>query len=311
MDIKLYFAPLEGLTTAVFRKVFLKHFGFVDKIFLPFISTNKNYSFKKKDLNELKREINNDAAVIPQFLSNNYNDFIEMSVKLFDLGYREINWNIGCPSPTVVVKKKGAGILPYYDLIDKFLNNVLSKSPCKISVKTRTGKENHEEFKNLVKIFNNYPIEEIIIHPRTAVQIYEGKPDTGILSEVIGEIRANVCYNGDIFSLNDFNFIKSRFPSINRFMLGRAGIFRPLIFEEIKNGKVFDDKIYFERFVRFHNDLFMEYESVFSGEKHLMFKIKDYWRVFRLSFNDENLLVKIKRSKSKENYMKLINDYFN
>ncbi|MBN2546480.1 MAG: tRNA-dihydrouridine synthase family protein [Spirochaetes bacterium] len=310
MDIKLYFAPLEGLTTAVFRKVFLKHFGFVDKIFLPFISTNKNYRFKKKDIKELKYQFN-DTVLIPQLLSNNYSDFTEMSFKLYDLGYSQINWNIGCPSPTVVVKKKGAGILPHFDFIDKFLDNVLKKSPCKISIKTRTGKENHEEFINLIKIFNKYPLEEIIVHPRTALQNYEGKPDINFLSDVISDIKIILCYNGDIFSFDDLDFIKKRFPSIKRFMIGRAGIFRPIIFEEIKKGIIFDNKVYFKRFLNFHNDLFAAYETVFPGEKQLIFKIKDYWKVFQMSFNDEKFLIKIKRSKNKDDYMNLINEYFN
>ena len=165
--MNFYFAPMEGLTGYIYRNAHNAFFNNIDKYFSPFIVANQSSSFKTRELNDILPENNQGLVLIPQLLTNNAKDFINTSNKIKQLGYNEINLNLGCPSGTVVSKNRGSGFLSKTEELNVFFEEIFSQATTKISVKTRIGKDQPEEFYNLIEIFNKYPIEELIIHPRT------------------------------------------------------------------------------------------------------------------------------------------------
>ena len=170
--MKFYLAPMEGITGYIYRNAHATYFGGVDKYFTPFIATTQHGKFTSRELNDILPEHNEGIAVIPQILSNNAADVMVTVQQLVTYGYEEVNLNLGCPSGTVVAKGKGSGFLAYPEALDRFLNEVFEKTPIKISIKTRIGKENPDTFNELMEIFNRYPLEELIIHPRVQTDFY-------------------------------------------------------------------------------------------------------------------------------------------
>ena len=202
--MKYYLAPMEGITGFIYRNAYEKFFGNIDKYFTPFIVPTSSKSFKTKELRDVLPENNGDLNIVPQILTNDFEGFINTSRKLQQLGYNEINLNLGCPSGTVVSKNRGSGFLAKREELDKFLNDIFKINNMKISVKTRIGKDSPEEFYELIKIYNKYPMEELIIHPRTREDFYGNKPNLEVFKDALSLSTNQVCYNGDIFAVEDY-----------------------------------------------------------------------------------------------------------
>jgi len=277
-----YFAPMEGLTGYIYRNAHKAFFNNIDKYFSPFIVANQSESFKTKELNDVLPENNKGIVLIPQILTNNAKDFIHTSKKLKQLGYNEINLNLGCPSGTVVSKNRGSGFLEKIDELDMFLDKIFSESITKISVKTRIGKDRCEEFYDLIEIFNKYPIEELIIHPKIQKDFYKNKPNMKIFKEAMVLSKNPVCYNGDIFTLKDYRKIIDYFPDIGSLMLGRGLAANPgmvsLITKDIKLKK--------DILKEFHGKIYEDYKRILFGDRNVLCKMKGIWCYMITMFTD-------------------------
>ena len=210
--MKIYLAPLEGITGWIFRSAVHECFGGFDKYFVPFIRPNQMGHFSAREKKDILPEHNKGMRAVPQILTNRADDFLRTAEKLKDFGYEEINLNLGCPSKTVVTKGRGAGFLADPDRLDLFLEEIFGKCPVKISVKTRLGMEDASEFARLMEIYNQYPIEELIIHPRVQKDFYKNTPDLDTYAEAARSSRIPLCYNGDIFSKQDYEKLIAKFP---------------------------------------------------------------------------------------------------
>lgn len=177
--MQFYMAPMEGITGYVFRNAYQKNFGGIDRYFTPFI-TNKKMNYK--ELNDIAPEHNRGMQVIPQILTNRADDFCEIARELEQYGYGIVNLNLGCPSGTVAAKKRGAGFLTEPDALDRFLEEIFTDCPLQISIKTRIGIEEDAEWKQLLTIYNRYPLEELIVHPRVLKDFYRNTPPGGSIS---------------------------------------------------------------------------------------------------------------------------------
>ena len=219
--MKYYLAPLEGVTTYVYRNAYHKHFHPMDKYFTPFIVPHKEKKFSTREKKELSPENNQGLFVVPQLLTNNAEDFLKTAKDITQFGYDEINLNLGCPSGTVVAKNKGSGFLAFPEELDRFLDEIYEKANFKISIKTRIGKEDPEEFYQLLEIYNKYPVEELIIHPRVQTDYYKNTPNWEMFDEAYKHSKNPFCYNGDIFTSENYNEFHKRFKNIDTIMLGR------------------------------------------------------------------------------------------
>lgn len=313
--MKIYFAPLEGITGHVFRRVYHEFFGGVDVYYTPFIATNQKHKMRNKELNDILPEHNEGLTLIPQILGNNASDFVATANFIHGMGYDTVNLNLGCPSRTVVSKGKGSGFLAKTVELNHFLEKIYEKSTPKISIKTRLGKENPEEFYELMQIFNQYPVEELIIHPRVQTDFYGNTPNWDIFEEALAESRMPVCYNGDIFSVEDFQRFQKRFPQVEQIMLGRGLLSYPTLAEQIKGERVLKDhrdtKKEKEILHQYICRLQEEYSKVLSGETPLLFKMKEVWGFLIQSFQKgDKFRKKIHKSQRLSDYEKAVEELF-
>jgi len=254
-------------------------------------------------------ENNAKMPVVPQILSKTADHFIALAKILIDLGYDTINWNLGCPFPRVAQKMRGSGLLPHPERVDAFLEKVLGALPGHISVKARLGRQRPDEIFDLLSVFNRYPIKELIIHPRTGVQMYTGQPDLNTFEKCLAVCRCTVIYNGDINAREDFERLRQRFPTVHTWMIGRGAVSNPFLPGHIKGHPLGTDSL--NRFRQFHDTLFERYALVRSGPAHLVDSMKGYWGYFARSFaKGEMLLKRVHKTQHPDQYRPLVARFF-
>lgn len=306
--MKYYLAPLEGITSYVYRNAYHQYFHPMDKYFTPFIVPHKEKKFSTREKKELTPENNQGLFVVPQLLTNNAEDFLKTAKDITAYGYKEINLNLGCPSGTVVSKKKGSGFLAFPDELDAFLYEIFEKAEFDISIKTRIGKENPEEFYRLLEIYNKYQMKELIIHPRVQKDMYKNVPNWDMYELAYRESNNPICYNGDIFSLEKYKEFQERFPQTKKIMLGRGIIANPALVNQIEQ----EDGDLRAKLRGFHDKVYEEYQQISSGDKNVLFKMKELWFYMGNQFvGSEKLMKKIKKSEKLKDYESVIEVLFN
>ncbi|WP_020587795.1 tRNA dihydrouridine synthase [Desulfobacter curvatus] len=310
----LILAPLQGVTDVVFRQAYVRHFSGIDQAMAPFISTMSSRRLKPSRLKDVDPALNTALPVIPQILGNNPDDFIYLGNYLFDMGYAQVNWNLGCPHSKIAKKLRGSGLLSHPDKIDAFLSRVIPAMKPTLSVKIRLGRKAKEEIRDLIAMFNTHKLDEIILHPRTGEQMYTGAADVDAFEQAMNDCGHPMVYNGDIVDLVSWERIRQRFPEINRFMIGRGILSNPFLPEQIKgvniDSKHTDAPIH-ERLKNFHADLFNSYKQVFSGPGHLIGRMKGFWSYLGPSFeNSKKSLKKLLKSNSEQGYLDRVNEFW-
>ena len=235
-NVKLSLGPFQGITDAPFRNVFKKHFSGIDKYYTPFFTGIQKDHAKNLQGEEIDPACNDVETLTPQILSTDAEEILRFASQCKELGYKEINLNIGCPFPRVANKKRGSGLLPYPEKIESMLNTVFERIDLKFSIKCRLGYYSPEEIVPVIEVFNRYPLSELIIHPRIGKQLYKGEADVQRFAELIPTIKAPLVYNGDIVSVESFERIRERVKPVNEFMLGRGLLANPFLAEEIRAG---------------------------------------------------------------------------
>ncbi|WP_300456434.1 tRNA-dihydrouridine synthase family protein [Desulfobacula sp.] len=307
--ITIILAPLQGFTDVTYRNVYSDHFSGVDEAVAPFISTMGQMRIHPSRIKDLYPEKNRKLPVVPQILGNVATDFIFLADQLYTMGYHRINWNLGCPHSKIAKKKRGSGLLMYPDKIDAFLETVLSKISNTLSLKIRLGRRSKREIFTLLPILDKYPLDEIILHPRTGIQMYEGTSDHDAFGEALQNCQHPFTYNGDITNVNTFHTVQKKFPHISRFMIGRGILSNPFLAEQIKGLQV--DKNPIERLNAFHDALFDSYQTIFSGPAHLTGRMKGFWSYLGPSFKESKKPLKaILKAGSIDKYQDRVADFF-
>ncbi len=273
--MKLYQAPLEGITGYIYRNALFKVFGGPDKYFMPFISPYEKRIITEKEIKQLCPENNRDTKAIPQILTTDSKGFNELTDRLnSEYGYEEFNINFGCPSGTVVAKGRGAGTLADTNLLESFLDEIMSRSRYKISVKTRIGLHNKNEFQAILAIYNKYSLEELIVHPRIGDEKYKGLPHMDVYREACNNSKNPLVYNGDIDTKEAYeSFVTEKYPNTIAVMIGRGMLKDPAVFREMKGGKGYSA----EELREFLTVIREAYTSDFSGETPVLQKMKEIW----------------------------------
>lgn len=288
--VKYYMAPLESVTTWIYRQAHAKIYGRLDKYFIPFLEPHEKRDFKTRELQEILPEHNENIYVVPQILTNRSEGFIKLAKALKDWGYEEINLNLGCPSKTVVTKGKGSGFLAKPEELERFLTEIFDSlsGEVKISVKTRIGKEDPEEFPALLELFNKYPMEELIIHPRVQKDGYGNVPRLELYELAEKQSVNPLCYNGDLYTREQIRNFAERFPGTERLMFGRGFLRDPgLLYNEGK-----DSKDIFEKFWAFHDLVYEGYQERNMGDRNVLFKMKELWSYQVYQFSEPERLFK-------------------
>lgn len=305
--MRFYLAPMEGITGYIYRNAYEKFFHNIDKYFTPFIVPNKSRSLKTKELRDILPENNEGMNIVPQILTNDFEGFIGTARKLQQLGYNEVNLNLGCPAGTVVSKNRGSGFLALREELDKFLEEIYKIEDMKISIKTRIGKDTPEEFYKLIEIYNKYPLEELIIHPRTRQDFYGNKPNLEIFKDALSLSKSPVCYNGDIFIVENYNKLVNSFPEVDKVMLGRGVLANPGLIGDIKG----NDFITKDTLKAFHDEIFNNYIELFNDDKNAMFRMKELWGYMIYMFTDNKKYAKkIKKAQKVIDYKQAVSSLF-
>lgn len=282
--MKYYFAPLEGLTDSIYRKTHHQYFSGIDRYYMPFFSPTSHHSMTHKEIRELPPADTVDFTAIPQLLTRIPEDFLWAAKRCRDLGYTEVNLNLGCPSGTVTAKGKGSGMLRDLDALDSFFDTVFSQTPIPVSVKTRLGYDSAENFPRLLDILNQYPVHELILHPRLRSDFYKGKVDMDSFRYCLQVSKAPVCYNGDLCSLSQIEAFQKEYPACDAVMLGRGLIGDP--------GMLTPGGTTVPALESFMETLLLAYQEEFGSARNAMFRLKENWRHLICRFEGSKALGK-------------------
>lgn len=304
--MNLYCAPLEGIGGYIYRNAQADYFEKADKYYSPFLAPNQNRSISPKEYKDIAPEHNEDITLVPQIMANNAEIFLKAAQELEQLGYKEINLNLGCPSRTVVTKYRGAGFLAKPDALEQFLEEVYSKLNIRLSLKTRLGMEDEEEFEHLLDIYNKFPVSELIIHPRVQTDYYKNTPRMESFLNALEKSKNPVVYNGDIFNKEKYQQVMKQMD-VSAVMLGRGVLANPALFGEIRG----TEKLSKERLWEFHERLLADYTQEMSGERNVLFKMKELWFYLAWSFtNTEKYEKKIRKAQHLSDYRLVVKQLF-
>ena len=297
--MKYYFAPMEGITGYIFRNAHHACFGGIEKYYTPFITSKAGKGLSTREKNDILPENNPGINLVPQILSNQAEGFLAIAERLENLGYQEVNLNLGCPSGTVVPKKKGAGFLAEPEMLDRFLEEIFEKCPLPISIKTRIGMYDPEEFDRLLEIYNRYPVCELTVHARTREEFYRGTVHMEAFAKALKESKCPVCYNGDLFSKNKIREFAQQFPEAQVCMIGRGLLIDPAL----ATGR----DLTREDLKTFHERLISDYLTVLAPQD-TMFKMKELSSWFTRLFPDEEKAKKqIRKAQNLTEYKAAVN----
>ncbi|NQW35817.1 MAG: tRNA-dihydrouridine synthase family protein [Flavobacteriales bacterium] len=309
MSITLLSSPLQGFTDFKFRNAFHKYFGGIDTFYAPYIRLDKKLVIKSSYQRDLQPENNNTLNVIPQVMTNDADDFLFVVKYIQNLGYKELNWNLGCPYPMVTKRGMGSGLICEPTKIDHILNRVHNETDVIVSMKMRMGYENSEEILNTFPILDKYPLKNIAIHARIGKQLYKGNVDLDAFQRCIENTKHKLYYNGDITSVAKFKEMQERFPSIDHFMIGRGLIADPFLPSMIKSNTLEYPQNRWQIFREFHDTLYNEYDAALSGPVPIKMKMLGFWEYFSMSFsNPQKTYKKIKKAGNRKAYQQAVKD---
>ena len=281
--MRYYFAPMEGITDSIYRRIHHKYFPGVDRYYMPFLSPTIHRTLTHKEDRELPIADSVDFVAIPQVLTKVPEDFLWAAEQCRDRGYTEVNLNVGCPSGTVVSKGKGSGMLRNAEELDAFLDTVFEKCPIPISVKTRLGLEDPEDFPALLEVFNRYPITELTVHPRVRKDFYKEPVREDWFRYAYENSKNPLCYNGNLMTTGQCDNIAERYPNVESVMVGRALIADPGMFSGGTTRPALEG---------FLAELTEEYVVAFGSARNAMFRLKENWGFLRHRFEGSDKLWK-------------------
>lgn len=307
----LSLGPFQGITDAPFRNVFKQHFGGIDKFYTPFFTGIQKDHAKNLQVEEIDPRCNDVEHLTPQILSTDAEEILRFATQCRQLGYKEINLNMGCPFPRVANKKRGSGFLPYPEKVDEMFAAVFEKIDVKFSVKCRLGYCSPDEIYPIIEVFNKYPLSELIIHPRIGKQLYKGEADIERFKELIPSIKAPLVYNGDIVSVESYSRISAMVQPVSDFMLGRGLLSNPFLAEDIKGHEAETIEHRTQRMHDYVLDLYAERLRHAGGSPKVLGRMKELWSYMKDSFDEsQDIWRKIKKINALKEYEDAVEDVF-
>jgi tRNA-dihydrouridine synthase B len=307
MPLTLLSSPLQGFTDFRFRNAFNHYFGGIDTFYAPYIRFNNKLIIKNSYQIDLQIENNTELEVIPQIMTNSADEFLFVVDYIQELGYQELNWNLGCPYPMVTKRGMGSGLICDPEKINHILDRVHKETDIVVSMKMRMGYEHAEEILDTFPVLDSYPLKSIAIHARIGKQLYKGGVDLDAFQKCIESTKHKLYYNGDITSVAKLKEMQTRFPSINHFMMGRGLIADPFLPSMIKNDSTEYPKNRWEIFREFHDTIYHQYDAALSGPTPIKMKMQGFWEFFAQSFsNPQKTFKKIKKANNPRAYQQAV-----
>lgn len=304
--MKLSLAPMQGFSDLIYRST-LSHIGGVDVFYAPYIRV-ENGAVKAKSLADIAPDANAGLTVVPQVLTNSADEFLLVADTISQMGYTELNWNLGCPFPMVAKRRLGAGLLPYPDTINSILTTVEVRCRIDLSVKMRLGYMSADEVWPVLDVLNQHKIKEIIVHPRIGKQMYNGVADSSILPEIVEKSAHPVAYNGDITTTEQAHSLLEKNPNITHLMIGRGLLSNPFLANQIK-GVEPNAFIKRNQLMNFVGTIAEHQFDRLQGAGHFIQKMTTYWEYWSQMFDDAHRAFKtVKKCRSVEEYTDKVQD---
>jgi tRNA-dihydrouridine synthase len=311
MSQTLLSSPLQGFTDYKFRNAFNHFFGGIDTFYSPYIRLNGKLVIKNSYKKDIELENNTELEVIPQIITNDVEEFLFVAKYVRELGYKELNWNLGCPYPMVTKRGMGSGLIADPEKINSILHKIHNESDILVSMKMRMGYDTPEEILEVLPVLDNYPLKNIAIHARIGKQLYKGGTDLDSFQKCVNNTKHKLYYNGDVTSVAAYKKLQERFPSIDHWMIGRGLIADPFLPSMIKAETTEYPKNRFDIFNEFHNRIFTEYDAALSGPTPIKMKMLGFWEYFSQSFsNPQKTYKKIKKAGNVRNYEIAVREIF-
>ena len=301
--MNFYFAPMEGLTDSIYRRTHHRYFPGVDAYYMPFFSPTIHRSLTSREARELPYGDTEGFTAVPQIMTKNTEDFLWAAQQCLDRGYREVNLNLGCPSGTVFSKGKGSGMLRDPRDLERFLDCVYARSPLPISLKTRLGVDDPQEFIRLLDIYNRYPVKLLIVHPRVRKDFYEGPVQMELFQYALNRSRNPLCFNGNLTTRNQLDAFSKTFPGVSSVMVGRGLIGNPALLCAQNAAP--------DTLEQFCDELLDQYIEAFGGSRNAMFRLKENWRYLLCLFrNTEKLGKQLRKTTDIAQYRAITHEIF-
>ena len=236
--MKIYAAPMAGITDYSFRKI-LKKFE-PDFMFTEMVNANLLNREDGTTVNELLK-CDEKEKTGTQIFGGDRNELVSGIFKLKDFGFRKININMGCPQPKITKNGAGSALLENFELVEEVLLET-KDIEADISLKIRVG---YREFQNpeiFLKLANKYNLDFICVHGRTQEQMYSGTANWEIV-EKLSKMPRNIEFfgNGDLFDPFKIEQ-KISFCNLDGIILSRGIIGNPWLIlqtrEFLKFGKI-------------------------------------------------------------------------
>ncbi len=309
MSFKLLSSPLQGFTDFTFRNAQQKFFGGIDTFYAPYIRFNRKMIIKGSYQRDLNPDVNTSLTVIPQVMTADADHFLFVIKYIQSLGYKELNWNLGCPYPMVTKSGMGSGLICNTEKIDHILDRAHSETDVTISMKMRLGYENSNEILEAFKVLDNYPLKNIAVHARLGKQLYKGGVDLEAFQKCIDVAKHTLYYNGDITSVEQFKKMRDRFPSIEHFMIGRGLIADPFLPSMIKADTSEYPTDRWEVFRAFHDTIYEQYDAMLSGPVPIKMKMQGFWEFFsRSTHSPQKVFKAIKKAGNPRKYKAAVDE---
>lgn len=298
-----YFAPMEGLTDRIYRQLHHQYFPGITQYYTPFFSPTIHRTLTPKEQKELPPSHTLGYKQIPQILTKNPDDFLWMARQCRDLGYGEVNLNLGCPSGTVTAKGKGSALLANPEELDCFLYAIFSNTPLEISIKTRIGFSDSSQFPAIMDVFNRYPIKELTVHPRIRTAFYNGNVDMDAFRYAVENSRAPLCFNGNLCTIPGIQSFSQELPQVSAVMLGRGLLADPGMLSPKGTERT--------ALEHFYNALLEAYLQAFGGSRNAMFRLKENWRYLICKFEGgEKLYKRLRKTTDLAEYRAITQEIF-
>lgn len=307
MSDKIVLAPIKGYTDPLWRSCYFDHFHGIDKVVTPFLLLSEHNKAKKNYFPQFFPEVGSKIEVVPQFLVKNPETILYAVEQTKDLGIHEYNLNMGCPAPAIFKKGRGSGLMENLDSVERILDGVVGHIEASFTVKIRTGIEDSSLIKPLLDLLNRYELDEVIVHPRFARQLYDGKPDLKAFSYVYKNSTNPVSFNGDIYTLDDFNRLKEAYPNVSSWMIGRGVLRDPFLPSIIKSGVALKEDERREKLLNYILDFNDRVKEIYPKERIAINRVKSILNYVAAYYNDsEEFINNVKRSTTLDQMLKTI-----
>lgn len=239
--MKIYIAPMAGITDYSFRKIIEKFHP--DFLFTEMVNAHLLENDDETTKTELLK-VDDTNITGTQIFGSDKQELINGFLKLESLGFKKINLNMGCPQPKIIKTGAGSALLENYKFIENLFEELTSKikKTTQLSIKIRTGYKDFNNPELYLQLANKFNLDFICVHGRTQQQIYGGKADWEIVKK-LSNLDRNINFfgNGDLFEAHDI-VKKIKNCNLDGIMLSRGVIGNPWLIPQVreilKTGKI-------------------------------------------------------------------------